>query len=124
VAPNHNRHRRNRQRHDAGEANPTSAVPNIYLDLRTTYATLPADTLSIGLGNPSFARFPALATLSNPTALPNVPNLPTLPALSSPASRNITVDVPLTSATAFRSMAASAPLQRAPTCRIGRHSRS
>jgi len=96
VAPNHNRHRRNRQRHDAGEANPTSAVPNIYLDLRTTYATLPADTLSIGLGNPSFARFPALATLSSPTALPNVPNLPTLPALSSPASQNITVDVPLT----------------------------
>ena len=71
-------------------------VPNICLDLRTTYATVPADTLSIGLGNPSFARFPALATLSNLTALPNAPNLPTLPALSSPASRNITVDVPLT----------------------------
>ncbi len=39
--------------------------PNIYLDLRTTYATVPADTLSIGLGNPSLsARFPSLATLS------------------------------------------------------------
>ena len=80
---------------DGGDAaaKPASSVPNIYVDLRTTYATVPADTLSIGLGNPSFARFPALATLSNLTALPNVP---TLPALSSPASQNITVDVPLT----------------------------
>jgi hypothetical protein len=74
-------------------AKPAPSVPNIYLDLRTTYATVPADTLSIGLGNPSFARFPTLAMLSNLTALPNAP---TLPALSSPASQNITVDVPLT----------------------------
>jgi hypothetical protein len=81
---------------DDAAAKPASSVPNIYLDLRTTFATVPADTLSIGLGNPSFARFPALATLSNLAALPNVPNLPTLPRLSSPASQSITVDVPLT----------------------------
>jgi hypothetical protein len=66
-------------------------TPNVYLDLRTTYATIPANTLSIGLNNPSlFARFPTLATLANFT------NLPTLPTLSSPASQSIGVDVPLT----------------------------
>ena len=70
--------------------------PTIYLDLRTTYATVPADTLAIGLGNASLsARFPALATLSNLASLPAGP-LPTLPTLSSPASRSIGVDVPLT----------------------------
>jgi len=68
-------------------------TPNVYLDLRTTYVTIPADTLSIGLGNPSFARFPTLATLSNLASLPAVPTLPTL---SSPASQSIGVDVPLT----------------------------
>ena len=71
--------------------------PNIYLDLRTTYATVPADTLSIGLGNPSLsARFPALATLSNLTSLTSFPTLPALPTLSSPASQSIWVDVPFT----------------------------
>jgi hypothetical protein len=68
-------------------------TPNIYLDLRTNYATIPANTLAIGLGNPSFARFPTLAALSN---LPSLPTLPTLPTLSSPASQSIGVDVPLT----------------------------
>jgi hypothetical protein len=54
-------------------------APNVYLDLRTTYATIPADTLSIGLGNPSLsARFPALATLSNLSSFPAIPTLPTL----------------------------------------------
>jgi hypothetical protein len=79
---------------DSEEATTTAAwTPNLYLDLRTTYATVPANTLSIGLGGSSFsARFPVLATLSN---LANLPALP-LPTLSSPASRSIGVDVPLT----------------------------
>jgi hypothetical protein len=78
-------------------AAPAARTPNIYLDLRTTYATIPANTLSIGLGSPSlFARFPALATLSNFTSLPAVPTPPALPTLSSPASQSIGVDVPLT----------------------------
>jgi hypothetical protein len=38
-----------------------STLPNIYLDLRTNYATVPANTLSIGFGNPSIST--ALATL-------------------------------------------------------------
>jgi hypothetical protein len=70
--------------------------PNIYLDLRTTYATIPANTLAIGLGNASLSTaFPVLATLSNLPSLPSGP-LPALPALFSPASRSIGVDVPLT----------------------------
>jgi hypothetical protein len=69
-------------------------TPTIYLDLRTTYATIPANTLSIGLGGFSpFAGFPILATLSN---LPNLPTLPTLPTLTSPASQDLGVDIPLT----------------------------
>jgi hypothetical protein len=81
---------------DDGDAAPAAAVspPTTYFDLRTNYATVPANTLSIGLGGFSpFAGFPILATLSNLTSLPT---LPTLPALSSPASRSIGVDVPLT----------------------------
>jgi hypothetical protein len=67
--------------------------PNIYLDLRTTYATIPANTLAIGFGNtPLSAIFPTLATLSNFISLP----AGQLPTLSSPASQSIGVDVPLT----------------------------
>jgi hypothetical protein len=71
-----------------------STLPNIYLDLRTNYATVPANTLSIGFSNPSISS--ALATLQSLRALTNVPTLPTLPTLSSPSSRSIWVDVPLT----------------------------
>ena len=80
---------------EAGDAAAAVAAwtPNIYLDLRTNYATIPANTLAIGLGNPSFARFPTLAVLSN---LPSLPTVTTLPILSSPASQSIGVDVPLT----------------------------
>jgi hypothetical protein len=62
-----------------------------YPDLRTTCATLPANTLSIGLGDTSlFATLSNIATLVNPVALS------TAPTLSSPASQNIGLDVPLT----------------------------
>ena len=71
-----------------------STLPNIYLDLRTNYATVPANTLSIGFGNPSISS--ALATLRSLTALTNVPTFPTLPTLSSPSGRSIWVDIPLT----------------------------
>lgn len=76
---------------DDGQANGSSQLPNIYLDLRTIYTTVPANTLSIGFGNSSLtsaiAAFQRLTTL--PTSL-------TLPTLSSPSSRSIGLDVPLT----------------------------
>jgi hypothetical protein len=71
-----------------------STPPNIYLDLRTNYATVPANTLSIGFSNPSLSS--ALATLQSLNSLTGVPTLPALPSLSSPSSRSIGVDVPLT----------------------------
>ena len=66
----------------------------LYLDLRTNYATVPANTLSIGFSNPSLST--AIATLQSLSTVTNLPKLPALPALTSPSSRNISVDVPLT----------------------------
>jgi len=61
-------------------------VPNLYLDLRTTYATIPAGTLGIGFGNTSLsAAFQALAARRGAT-LPN----------GLPAAKSIAVDLPLT----------------------------
>src|ERR1700704_1374220 len=65
---------------DSGKPKP--ALPNIYLDMRTIYSTVPAGALSIGFSAP-----PLLATLSTLSALPT----PT-----SPSSRNISIDLPLT----------------------------
>ena len=58
------------------------ALPNIYLDVRTIYTTLPAGALSIGFSTP-----PLLSALSN---------LSSLTTLSSPSSRSIAVDLPVT----------------------------
>lgn len=58
------------------------ALPNIYLDMRTIYTTLPAGALSIGFSTP-----PLLSALSN---------LSSLTTLSSPSSRSIAVDLPVT----------------------------
>lgn len=63
---------------DAGKPKP--ALPNIYLDMRTIYSTVPAGALSIGFSAP-----PLLATLSSLSALP-----------TSPSSRSINIDLPLT----------------------------
>ena len=77
---------------DADEGDDDSAKaasgPNLYLDLRTNYATFPAGSLSIGFGGFGFAGNPALSALSN---------LTTLPTLSSPSSQSAGLDVPLTS---------------------------
>ena len=70
---------------DSDDAKTIPTTPNIYLDLRATYATVPANTLSIGFSNPG-----ALTPLRTLTALP------TLPTLSSPSSQSIGLDVPLT----------------------------
>jgi len=62
------------------------ALPNIYLDLRTIYAAIPAGTLGLGFGNTSLsAAFEALAARRG-TTLPN----------GLPAAKAIAVDLPLT----------------------------
>lgn len=78
---------------DDKSAEAASALPNIYLDLRNTYSRVPANTLSIGLGNPSLA-----TTISNLAALANVslPAPPNRTNFSSPASQGYALDVPLT----------------------------
>jgi hypothetical protein len=78
---------------DSKSAKTAPALPNIYLDLRTTYSRLPANTLSIGLSNPSLS-----TTISNLAVLTNT-NIPALPGqrvLSSPSSQGYALDVPLT----------------------------
>jgi len=67
---------------DDDTAKPKPALPNIYLDMRTIYSTVPAGSLSIGFSAP-----PLLSTLST---------LAALPTLTSPSSRNINIDLPLT----------------------------
>jgi hypothetical protein len=66
-----------------------STLPNIYLDLRTIYSRVPANTLAIGFSNPSSVSS-AIATLQTLSTLPTSPNL------SSPASQSVGIDVPLT----------------------------
>ncbi|MDH2348430.1 hypothetical protein QCM79_39450 [Bradyrhizobium sp. SSUT77] len=62
------------------------SVPNVYLDLRTIYATIPAGALGLGFGNTSLsAAFEALAARQGAT-LPN----------GLPAAKSIAVDLPLT----------------------------
>lgn len=62
------------------------AVPNIYLDLRTTYATIPAGTLGLGFGNTSVsAALGALAVRRGAA-----------PSNGLPAAKSIAVDLPLT----------------------------
>ena len=65
---------------DAAKAK--STLPNVYLDMRTIYSTLPAGSLSIGFGTP-----PLLSTLVN---------LSSLRTLTSPSSQSLSVDLPLT----------------------------
>ena len=83
-----------RDKADGDDPSAAAALPNIYLDLRTNYATVPANTLSIGFSNPSLSS--AIATLQSLSALTNSPVFPALPTLTSPASRSLGVDVPLT----------------------------
>jgi hypothetical protein len=68
--------------------------PTTYLDLRTNYAKIPANALSIGFASPSLSS--AIATLQALSTLTNFPALSALPSLSSPASQSMWVDVPLT----------------------------
>jgi hypothetical protein len=69
---------------DDGSAKP--ALPNVYLDMRMTYATIPAGTLGLGFGNTSLSSaleaLAALKGVSFPSGLPS--------------AQSIAVDFPLT----------------------------
>jgi hypothetical protein len=65
---------------EPAKARPT--LPNVYLDMRTIYATLPAGALSIGFSTP-----PLLSRLTD---------LSSLRTRTSPSSQSLSVDLPLT----------------------------
>jgi hypothetical protein len=108
---------------DDGDDKPTSTatLPNIYLDLRTNYATVPANTFSIGFSSPSLS-----TTLAVLQTLPKLTDSPTLPTLSSPASQSVWVDVPFAVdvSDSVSCMAASLAVPRKAARRTGRRSRS
>jgi opacity protein-like surface antigen len=80
---------------DGDPSKATSTLPNIYLDLRTIYTTVPAGSLSIGFSPGSLSSMvPALQ--QKLLTLMNSPALSTGSTLSSPASRSLGVDMPLT----------------------------
>src|SRR6202142_2068548 len=79
---------------DDDPAKTASALPNIYLDLRTIYTTVPANSLPIGFSPGSISS--TISALQRLSALTNSPGILTRPTLSTPASRSLGVDVPLT----------------------------
>src|SRR3954468_8126996 len=82
---------------DDAERMAAPALPTTYIDLRTNYATLPANSFSVGLGNSSlFSTLSNLRSLINAANPAATPGLPTLLTLSSPASQSAWIDVPLT----------------------------
>ena len=77
-------------RDDDDEPEASSTLPNLYLDLRTSYSTVPAGTLSIGFSNPSLSS--AIAAFQRLAAAAGVAT----PAARSSSSQGVAIDVPLT----------------------------
>ena len=76
---------------DDGSSNGASKTPNIYLDMRTTYANVPAGSLPIGFGSP------ALVSALQALALTRAGSHPASPgSLTLPAAQAAVVDLPLT----------------------------
>src|SRR6266700_4436530 len=74
-----------------GSGKIAATVPTMYLDLRTTYATIPAGTLSIGFGGTGlFTALQGLALANGNAKLP-VPG-----GVSLPASQAVVIDFPMT----------------------------
>lgn len=82
---------------EAADGATAPALPNIYIDFRTNYATVPAGSLSLGIGTGSlFSSLSNVVRLVDPAAAPTTPVVPGASTLSSPASQNAWIDVPLT----------------------------
>jgi hypothetical protein len=75
---------------DDDEPEAAATLPNLYLDLRTSYSTVPAGTLSIGFSNPSLSS--AIAAFQRLAAAAGVAS----PAVRSSSSQGVAIDVPLT----------------------------
>ena len=76
---------------DDGSSNGASKTPNIYLDMRTAYASVPAGSLPIGFGNS------ALVTALQSLALSRANSFPASPgSLALPAAQAVVADLPMT----------------------------
>jgi hypothetical protein len=76
---------------DDGSSNGASKTPNIYLDMRTSYASVPGGSLPIGFGSP------ALVTALQSLALSRANSLPASPGgLTLPGAQAVVVDLPMT----------------------------
>jgi hypothetical protein len=76
---------------DDDSSNGASKTPNIYLDMRTAYASVPAGSLPIGFGSPSLVTALQSLALSRANSLPA-----SLGNLTLPAARGVVVDLPMT----------------------------
>ena len=76
---------------DDDEPDAASTLPNLYLDLRTSYSSVPAGTISIGFSNPSLSS--AIAAFQSLAAAAGVA---TPAARSSSSQGGVALDVPLT----------------------------
>jgi hypothetical protein len=79
---------------DDGSTKAASTLPNIYLDLRTIYTAVPANSLAIGFSPASLSS--VVSALQMLSTLTNLPANRPRPLLSSPSSRGLGVDLPLT----------------------------
>jgi hypothetical protein len=68
-----------------------SKTPTIYLDMRTTYAAIPAGSLPIGFGNSALSSAVQALALRDGTTIATVPS-----SVSLPSRQAIAVDLPLT----------------------------
>lgn len=71
---------------DEEDAPAKPAVPNIYLDLRTSYASIPAGTLGLGFGTTSLSAALEALAVRRGAALAN----------GLPAAKSVAIDLPLT----------------------------
>jgi hypothetical protein len=76
---------------DDGSSNGASRTPNIYLDMRTSYASVPAGSLPIGFGNSALVTALQSLALSRAISLPSSPG-----SLALPAAQAAVVDLPMT----------------------------
>jgi hypothetical protein len=76
---------------DKSSSNGPSKTPNIYLDVRTAYANVPAGSLPIGFGNPALVTALQSLALSRGNSFPPSPG-----SLTLPAAQGVVVDLPMT----------------------------
>ncbi|MGY3609175.1 MULTISPECIES: hypothetical protein [unclassified Bradyrhizobium] len=76
---------------DDNSSEGASSTPNIYVDIRTSYAKVPAGALAVGFGNSALVAALQSAAISNAGSLPAIAGGATLPG-----AQSVVVDLPMT----------------------------